>query len=179
MHTSANRLLSLKTLILIAFSLTLWSCNKQSKTVEFKKLADFDLGNISKSTATLSGVAVFMNLTDEEYSVKDLILDLSVDGKNVGTLVMKPNKTIQPRSEFSIPLSYTYETKSFLEQGRDPSNTYAVELLGNLTLKNKNKEELTSPVKFATTYAYKTRKEIRTEKREERRELRKARKNGQ
>ena len=53
------------------------------------RISDFDLGNLSKDNAKLTGFAVFINLTDKILEVKDLILDLSVDGKDIGTIVAK------------------------------------------------------------------------------------------
>lgn len=163
-------------LMILICTFTLISCNHEKKTIQFKKIANFDPGNISKNTATLNGVAVFMNLTDDTFHLKDLMLDLLIDGKNIGTVVMKSKKEILPRAEFSVPISYTYETKSFIEEGKDPAKSYGVELSGDLTVKNEN-EEMSIPVKFTTTFEFQTRKEKRIERREERREERRAKKN--
>jgi hypothetical protein len=146
------------------------SCRHEKKSIEFKKLANLDLGNISRSTATVTGVAVFTNLTDQEYTLKTLVLDFTIDGKDIGTIVMKPKKTIQPNSEFSVPIEYTYNTRSFIQEEEDPASTYAVELLGDLIVKNTKDEELSTTLKFATTYEYLTRREKRMEKREGKKE---------
>jgi hypothetical protein len=151
------------------------SCTQEKASVEFKKIANFDLGNISKENATLRGTAVFMNLSEEKFTLKDLVLDFSIDGKDIGTIVSKNTKTIQPNSEFSIPVQYTYATKPFIEEGHDPATTYAVQLLGNITVKNADGEEISKPVKFALTYEYLTKKEQRIEEKESRKEERKKR----
>lgn len=161
-----------KLLIVLAAILAFTACKEDKKDIEFKKIANLDLGNISKDNAKLQATAVFMNLSDQEYNLKDLVLDFSIDGKDVGTVVTKMTKKIQPNSEFSVPIEYTYETKSFKVDGHDPANTYAVELLGDLTIKNTKDEEMKTAVKYATTYEYLTKKEIRMEKREERKKRR-------
>ena len=102
-----------------------------------------------------------------------MVLDFTLDGKDVGTVVTKISKVIKPNSEFSIPIEYSYETKSIIEEGHDPASTYAVDLSGDLITKNSKEEELSTSVKFASSYEYLSRKEKRIEKREARKETRK------
>ncbi len=165
-----------KLLFILIVILVFTGCKEEKKDIEFKKMANIDLGNLSKENTTLHATAVFMNLSDQEYNLKDMVLDFTIDGKDVGTVVTKMTKKIQPNSEFSVPIQYTYETKSIVEAGHDPSNTYAVELLGDLTLKNTKEEEIGTAVKYASTYEYLTKKEIRINKREERKERRREKK---
>ena len=161
-------------ILLAVFAFT--SCQEEKKDIEFKKIANLNLGNLSKENAKLQGTAVFMNLSDQEYDLKDMVLDFTIDGKDVGTVVTKITKKIQPNSEFSIPIQYSYETGSFLEAGHEPASTYAIQLLGDLTLKNTKGEEITTAVKYATTYEYLTKKEIRQDKKEERKKRREEKK---
>ena len=165
-----------KIIILLLSVLIFTACESDKKTIEFKKMANLDLGNLSKGNATIKATAVFMNLSEEEYNLKDMMLDFTIDGKDVGTIVTKTDKIIKPKSEFSIPVQYSYETSSFVEEGHEPSSTYAVQLLGDLTLKNSKGEEVTAAVKYATTYEYLTKKEIRLDKREERKKRRQEKK---
>lgn len=167
----------MKKYALIFFAVLFFTaCKDEKKDIEFKKIANIDLGNLSKGSAKLRGTVVFMNLSDEEYSLKDLVLDFTIDGKDVGTVVTKMTKKIQPNSEFSVPIEYSYDTKSIKEEGHDPASTYAVELLGDLTVKDTKDKEISTAVKYATTYEYLTKKEIRIEKREERKKRRQERK---
>src|SRR4051812_7685179 len=115
--------------ILLLAAVAISSCNHEKRTIEFKKMASVDLGNLAHESATLRGTAVFMNLSDQEYELKDMVLDFTIDGKDVGTVVTKLKKTIQPNSEFSVPISYTYETSSIIKEGDEPAKSYAVELL--------------------------------------------------
>lgn len=165
-----------KFIIILLSIFVLTSCKNDKKDIEFKKMANLDLGNLSKENATVRATAVFMNLSEEEYNLKDLVLDFTIDGKDVGTIVTKTDKIIKPKSEFSIPIQYSYETSSFLESGHEPASTYAVQLLGDLTLKNSKGDEITTAVKYAMTYEYLTKKEIRLDKREERKKRREEKK---
>jgi hypothetical protein len=157
-----------KNFLLFFSLLAMLSCTHERKAIDFKKMANFDLGIITKKTATLHGVAVFTNLTDEELTVKDMVLDFTVDGKDIGTIVVKTKKIIQPKSEFSIPVEYTYDTRRFVEEGSQPADTYAVELLGDLVTKNQKEKETSTAVKFATTYEYLTKREKRLERKQRR-----------
>lgn len=166
----------MKRILLLSFiAFTLLSCNQEKKSVEFNKLANLDLGNLSKESATIRGIAVFFNLSEESYVLKDMVLDFTIDGKDAGTIVSKSSKNIQPRSEFSIPFQYTYSTVPFKEAGHDPASTYAVQLIGTITVKDKDGNLIEKPVKFAETYEYLTKKEKRKEAREERKEERRKR----
>ena len=161
-----------KLLFILISLLSITSCKQDKKSIEFKTFTKIDLGNISKDNATIHATAAFMNYTDEELNLKDLVLDFSIDGKDVGTIVTKTDKVIKPNSEFSVPVKYTYETKSFVEEGHEPSANYAIQLQGDLTLKNSKNEEVTASVNYSTTYEYLTKKEAREEKRETRKEER-------
>ena len=162
--------------ILLFSALIIVSCNEDKQDIEFKKMVNLDLGNLSKENAKLTATAIFMNLSDQEFDLKDLVLDFTIDGKDVGTVVTKISKKIKPNSEFSIPVQYTYETNSFIEAEHDPATKYTVQLLGDLTLKNTKGEDVMTAVKYATTYEYLTKKEERLEKREERKKKREEKK---
>lgn len=169
-----DKISDMKKLLYLALTLLLFSaCNKDKKSIEFKKIVNLDLGNLAKENATIRATAVFMNITDEEYHLKDLVLDFTIDGKNVGTIVSKTDKVIQPNSEFSIPIKYSYETNAFKLENHEPASTYAIQLLGDLNVKDKNGQDISTKVKFAETYEYLSNKEERIEKRENRREERK------
>ncbi len=161
--------------ILLLATLALTACKTEKKTIEFKKIVNLDLGNMSKESAKIRGTAVFMNLSDEAYTLKDMVLDFTIDGKDVGTVVIKTNKVVQPNSEFSVAIQYPYETTSVVEAGHDPSSSYAVQLIGDLNAVNEQKEEISASVKFADTYKYQTPKEQRQENRDTRKEERKQR----
>ncbi len=164
-------------IILILLSILLFSsCKHDKNPIEFKKMDNLDLGNISKETANLKATAIFFNNSKQSYLLKDVTLDFSIDGKDIGTIVVKNELIIQPNATFSIPIKYNYETNSFINPGHDPSLNYAVEFKGEIIYTNeKGKEANTADMHYATSYEYLTKKEIRIEKRETRKEERKKR----
>ena len=165
----------MKNIIIVLFATLLFTaCSEEKKDIEFKKMVNVHLGNLEKENAKLNATAIFMNLSDQEYDLKDMTLDFTIDGKDVGTVVTKISKKIKANSEFSIPIQYTYETSAIIEEGHDPSTTYAIQLLGNLTVKNTSGEEISAPVKFASTYEFLTKKEERIEQRKDKKEERKS-----
>ena len=171
-----NFYITYKTTILILLSILLFSsCKHDENSIEFTKFANLDLGNLSKESATLRADAIFMNHSQNAFNLKDITIDFSIDGKDVGTIVVKKDKVIQPNSEFTIPIKYEYATNSFLEPNHEPSGTYAVQLLGDINFTNENKEEQAAKIKYAMTYEYLTKKEIRIEKRETKKEERQKR----
>lgn len=164
-----------KLMIFLLSVVTLTACQEDRKEVEFKRIDNLDLGNLSKDNAKLKGTAVFTNLTDNDLQLKDLILDFSIDGKDIGTIVEKSDKKVPAKSEFSVPFQYSYDTDAFKEAGHDPSAAYSVQLKGELTLLDAVNKEVKSAVKYATSYEYKTKQEIRQDKREDRKERREER----
>lgn len=164
-----------KIFVLLISILIFISCNVEQKGVEYKRIGDFDLGNLSKDNAKLTGFAVFINLTDKDLEVKDLILDLSVDGKDIGTIVAKYNKKVAAKAEFSIPFQYNYETSALKTQNHDLNSKYEVILNGNLTLLDTDKKEIHATLKYATSFEYHTKQEIRQQNRIDRKEQRKER----
>ncbi len=165
----------LKNINFLLIATLLFSSCSSNKDVEFKSITNLDLGNLSKKSATIRGNLSFNNKMDEVLNLEDMILDLSIDGKDVGTIVIQANKIAEAKSEFTIPLSYTYETKLFIEEGHDPSSAYEVKISGELTAKNQKGEEIKIPVDFSATIDYLSNKEKRVEKRESRKEARQER----
>ncbi|MBK8352934.1 MAG: hypothetical protein IPL21_15120 [Saprospirales bacterium] len=164
-----------KTILILLSILLFSSCKHDENSIEFTKFANLDLGNLSKESATLRADAIFMNHSQNAFNLKDITIDFSIDGKDVGTIVVKKDKVIQPNSEFTIPIKHEYATNSFLEPNHEPSGTYAVQLLGDINFTNENKEEQAAKIKYAMTYEYLTKKEIRIEKRETKKEERQKR----
>jgi uncharacterized protein YcfL len=164
-----------KSILLLLVSFLLLNGCSSNKDIVFKSIDKLDLGNLSKSSATISGNVVFENLKEEVLNLEDMVLDLSIDGKDVGTIVIQADKIAEAKSTFTVPLSYTYETKLFVEEGHDPSSAYEVKISGDLTVKNQKGEEIKIPVKFSATIETLTNKERRIEKRESRKERRQER----
>lgn len=166
-------------LLLTATATLLFSGCTIERKIEFVKAVGTEMGNIQKETARFRTTLVFLNLTEDEYEVKDVVLDFKIDGKDVGTIFDKNNKKIKPHSEFSIPLKYAYETKDIIGSNEEPEHVYLLEANGNLTCKDKLGNEFQIPVSVKESYDYKTNKEIRIEekqtKKEERQERREER----
>ncbi len=151
------------------------ACKQEQHAIEFVKITDVDLGNLKKENATLNGIAVFRNNSKTAtFIMDDMVLNFSVDGKDIGTIVIKNKRKIDANTEFSVPFSYKYVSGKILDTGNEPAAIYAVQLLGKLNVTDGAKEE-SSDVKYAESYEYKTAKEERIEKREEKREARKER----
>ncbi|HMU98274.1 MAG TPA: hypothetical protein PLC61_00140 [Chitinophagales bacterium] len=157
-----------KITIIALFSILLFTSCKQETKVEFKKVADIDMGNLKKPIANLLAVFVFENLAEEEFDVRNLKVHLKIDGKDIGTIFNKEAKNVRGHSEFSIPVKYEYKTEPVIGNNEDPENVYLIEMEGVLTLRDKAGKEFEVPLKHKSSYTYKTKKEERKEKREQR-----------
>ena len=152
----------MKNTIFIILSIFLFTaCKTDKNAIEFKKVTNIDLGNLSKENATMNATVVFMNNSDQEFKLKDIVIDLIVDGKDIGTIVTKSNKLIKANDEFSVPIKYTYNTNSFVARDHEPLGKYELKLTGDLTVLDGNNEEITISINHSSSYEYHTKKEIR------------------
>lgn len=162
-----------RNLTLLFLPLLIFTSCVNKSGVEYSKVADVDLGNLKKDNAQFTSIVVFNNISEDSYVVKNLVLDLKIDGNDIGTILTKIPKGVRPHSEFSIDVDYLFETNKIIKAGEGPSDVYLVQLEGDLTLKDNDGQEITVPVKYKASYAYKTNKEERIEKRKERKEEKK------
>jgi LEA14-like dessication related protein len=164
----------MKWYVLVSLSaiLLFGSCAHKSG-IEYSKVASIDMGNLKKENARFAAIIAFNNISENPFVVKNLVLDLKIDGKDIGTILVKNPKEVRPNSEFTLETNYMYESGRLLKPGEEPAEVYLIQLEGELTLKDKNGEELTVPVKYKASYAYLTKKEERIEMRRERREQKK------
>ena len=166
----------MKNILYFIISIFLFTaCKTDKNAIEFKKVNNIDLGNLSKENATMNATVVFINNSDKEFKLKDIVIDFIVDGKDIGTIVTKSNKLIKANDEFSVPIKYTYNTSSFVAKDHEPLGKYELKLTGDLTVLDGNNEEITISINHTSTYEYQTKKEIRVEKRETKKEERQKR----
>lgn len=164
-----------KIVFILSLLFTVSACQQDRNNVEFKRVDNLDMGNLSKGDAKLSGTLVFTNLSENDLSVKDIVMDYTVDGKDIGTVVVKSGKKITAKAEFSIPFQYNYNTSALKLQDHDPSAKYAIVLKGKITLLDATNKEVTADIKYSESFEYHTKQEIRQQKRDDRKEQRKER----
>ncbi len=164
-----------KIVFILSLLFTVSACQQDRNNVEFKRVDNLDMGNLSKGDAKLSGTLVFTNLSENDLSVKDIVMDYTVDGKDIGTVVVKSGKKITAKAEFSIPFQYNYNTGALKLQGHDPSAKYAIVLKGKITLLDATNKEVTADIKYSESFEYHTKQEIRQQKRDDRKEQRQER----
>lgn len=152
--------------------------------IDFVKAAQTEMGNLKKESANFWTVLDFINLSEEEFDFKDVVLDFKIDGKEIGTIFLEKAKKIKTHSEFNIPIKYSYETKHGLDPTEKPEHLYLLELSGKMTLKDKSGKEIVVPIKHkkaTNTKPTKKKEEIidkeRKEEKEKRKEERKKEKN--
>lgn len=161
-----------KLVLIILVALSFSACNNEQKGLQFKRMTNVDIGNLQKDNATFHATAVFFNQSTDTLTVKDFVLDFIVDGKDVGTIVIKSDKKLMPNSEASIPIKYSYETADIVKDGEQLTKTYSIKLNGDLTAINTKNNEVSSTVTYIESINFVSKKEEREEKRESRKEER-------
>lgn len=154
-----------KFILLIGCFVLFTACTQEIK-VEYKKTAEVEIGNLKKDIANFKSTFVFLNLTEEDLVVRELKVNLKIDGKDIGTIYSRDAKAIRGHSEFSIPVKYEFEAAKIVEN-KEPETVYLIELDGKLRVRDKAGKEFDVPIKYKEGYTYKTKKEERLEKKEQ------------
>ena len=99
------------------------ACKQKEEGPEFKTVTDIDLGNIGKKSSKFSCNVVFTNPADKaKYTVKLIMADLTINGKDAGTPINDKELDFYPRSECKVPLSFQITPNDFIGDDDSPKS---------------------------------------------------------
>ncbi|MCB9032903.1 MAG: hypothetical protein H6553_03620 [Chitinophagales bacterium] len=165
-----------KTLFSFITILLIFSACKQETAIEYKKTVDVKFSNLQKNNPKINGIMLFHNISENELTVKDLILTLRIDGKPIGTIKEKEYKAVKPNTEFSIPFKYNFEKNEIVAENQVPADVYLVELEGDLTMIAKDGKEFVIPIQYKEAIDYHDKQAEKDEKKASKKEMKKAKK---
>ncbi len=84
---------------------------EQPEAPEFRNIANFKIDLVNQDTAKINADVVFFNPNSKKIEIKDVLVDVSVDDKQVTSLERNYNITAEPNQEFSIPLDIALSLK--------------------------------------------------------------------
>lgn len=161
--------------------LILAGCKTPEAAPEFKSVYEINLSGLGRKTTKLKAFIAFTNPSEAKaYTLASLMTDIEIDGEDVGTFIYNSSLTLQTKSEFKVPLSYSFDTEEILKSNEEPSASYSVRLKGFVLLLDEAGEKV--KITFDHTETIKPivlreeRKEERMDKRSEKKMLRDAKK---
>lgn len=126
----------MKKWIVSIISLTIFTFCKNEKLPQCENISDISLGNIAKKHSKLQAQVIISNPDRAKvYTLKNITLDLHINGIESGTLVTATPKDIPAEMKVAIPVSYLLNTEDFINKDKI-NGQYTVEFKGNMTLKD-------------------------------------------
>ena len=128
------------------------ACKQKEEGPEFKIVTDIDLGNIGKKSSDKA-----------KYTVKLIMADLTINGKDAGTPINDKELDFYPRSECKVPLSFQITPNDFIGDDDSPKSL-PVTLNGTLTLVDEKGKEIKVDFKHSESVAVHIKKEEKAER---------------
>lgn len=123
----------IKNLLSILFlGLIITACNrKDSEALVYKDVYSMNLNGLHKKNAQLSALIAFESQYEKtNFKLKDIDVDISIDGIDIGTYYSKDPLMLKAKSKIKIPLSYTFENSKIQDEDGSSSSSYIVVLKG-------------------------------------------------
>ena len=150
--------------ILVLAMLIFAACKQKEDSVEFKTITSIELGNLGKKTSKFKCMVVFSNSDDKaKYTMKQLMADLVINGKDAGTPINDGELEFFPRSECKVPLNFEIKSSDFLSEN-ESQKSLPIEINGTLTLVNERGKEFKVDFKHSESVEV----HIKNEEKEER-----------
>lgn len=124
----------IKNLFCILFlGLIVSACNrKDSEALVYKDVYSINLNGLHKKNAQLSALIAFESQYEKtNFKLKDIDVDISIDGIDIGTFYSKEPLSLKAKSQIKIPLTYSFENSKIEDEDGSSSTSYIVVLKGN------------------------------------------------
>ncbi|MGF1635858.1 MAG: LEA type 2 family protein [Cyclobacteriaceae bacterium] len=90
-------------IVWLVFSVSLFSC-KTPISPEFKEIKDLKVQLAGFTSANIKGEALFYNPNKTSINIRDIIMDVAVDGNKITTVEQEFNVVAKGMQDFSLPI---------------------------------------------------------------------------
>ncbi len=97
---------SIPFLILLAF---LIGCNKPEQEPEFLRIDNIKVSKMTGKEALLNADAYFYNPNDVGMKLKEVSIDIQLEGQKIGAIRQTVKTKIPAQAEFKVPLDATFD----------------------------------------------------------------------
>ncbi|MCZ2394011.1 MAG: hypothetical protein LC105_09160 [Chitinophagales bacterium] len=138
-----------KLLIFTLLIFTAISCkNSESGDIIYKDTYNVQLVGLNKKTGAIKIVVGFTNQFEKtDFKLKEMDVDISIGGIDMGTYFSKNTLTIKALSELKVPIEYGINNEKLQDNNGEYSSTFVVQLNGTAIFVNEQGEE--QEVKFS------------------------------
>lgn len=102
-----KNILTLAATILILFS----QCSRPDQTPEFIAMENIEVSKVTSKEAIISANAKFYNPNDQSIKLKQVVIDLEVDDRKVGSIDQEIKLKIPAKDYFSVPLNAAFNIR--------------------------------------------------------------------
>ncbi len=126
--------------LLVLLSGVLLSCNRSGGgDITYKNAYNVSLNGLNKKRGEVSALIAFQNNYEStDFKLKDVNVDILVDGIDVGTYFSTQPVSIKAQSEAKVPLSYSIDNSKLQNEDGSYASSFVVELNGTATFTNSN-----------------------------------------
>ncbi len=96
-------------ILLFAVLLIAAGCARPEEEPQFLRIDNLGVGKISGSEATLTADAVFYNPNNVKMKLKQVAIDIELEGKRIGSINQDLTTKIPAMSEFTVPLNASFD----------------------------------------------------------------------
>lgn len=89
------------------------SCNRPDEEPQFRGIDRIEVTGITGSQAYLNADAFFYNPNDVKMKLKEVEVDVVLEGKKIGTINQSMKTEIPAKAEFKVPLDATFDIGQF------------------------------------------------------------------
>lgn len=135
-------------ILCIAF-FTIVACKSGSDgDISFKSVYNVQLKGLNKKKGEISALLVLNNtFTDKDYKVKEVNLDILIDGIDVGTYYSTKTLQVKAQSELKIPVEYAIDNQKIQNSDGEYASILVVKFDGEIVLTDAQGNEQTVKVK--------------------------------
>lgn len=173
----------MKSLIYLLLSLLLWSCNSSGDKdlLSYKNTYGLSIQDLDKKRVTLNAEIAFDNKSEsKDYKLKEINLDIVVDGIDMGTYYSRSVMDFRLQSQLKVPVKHSMDQVKLLGQKDKQPTSFVVQIKGKATFVDIHGKVISVEVQHKETVRpAATRKQKRKERRREVRKLKKERKAAQ
>ncbi|RED95568.1 LEA type 2 family protein [Marinoscillum furvescens] len=99
----------MRTILLIAIiGLLAASCSRPDQEPDFRGIRHINVHKVKGTKAELTAEAHFYNPNDVRLKLKNIDVDIMLEGKTIGSIDQDLNMKIEKTSEFVVPLEATF-----------------------------------------------------------------------
>lgn len=116
--------------------------------VSFKSVYNVQLKGLNKKRGELSALVVLDNsFVDKDFKVKEVNLDILIDGIDVGTYYSTKTLQVKAQSELKIPVEYAIDNQKIQNSEGEYSSIFVVKFDGEIVLTDAQGKEQTVDIK--------------------------------